>query len=115
MAEPIDPEAFREFEYAGWQEFARGYHDNFAKLTTQVIGPLLDAVNVVEGVCVLDIATGAGYVAAAAAERGAAVIGVDFSGIQVAMAREQYPGIEFQEGDAEARQGIRRHSDQDRQ
>ena len=102
MPEPIDPEAFRDFEYAGWQKFARGYHDNFAKLTTQVIGPLLDAVNVGEGVRALDIATGAGYAAAAAAERGAVVIGVDFSEVQVAMAREQYPKIAFREGDAEA-------------
>lgn len=55
MSEPIDPEAFRDFEYAGWQKVARGYRDNFAKLTTQVIGPLLDAVNVVEDKRVLDI------------------------------------------------------------
>ncbi len=102
MPEPIDPEAFRDFEYAGWQRFARGYHDNFARLTTQVIGPLLDAVNVGEGVRVLDIATGAGYAAAAAAERGVAVIGIDFSEVQVAMAREQNPKIAFREGDAEA-------------
>ncbi len=66
MPEPVDPEAFRDFEYAGWQRFARGYHDNFAKLTTQVIGPLLDAVNVGEGVrvskplpsCILEIPEG---------------------------------------------------------
>lgn len=102
MPESIDPEAFREFEYAGWQKFARGYHDNFAQLTTQVIESLLDAVNVAEGIRVLDVATGAGYAAAAAAERGADIIGVDFSGVQVAMAREENPKIMFREGDAEA-------------
>jgi len=50
----------------------------------------------------LDVATGPGYVAAAAAERGARVVGVDFSAAMVARARTIYPAVEFQEGDAEA-------------
>ena len=51
---------------------------------------------------VLDIATGAGYVAAAAARRGATPVGLDFSATQVRLARERYPGIRFEQGDAEA-------------
>lgn len=101
-SEPIDPEAFRNFEHAGWQKVAREYHDHFGRLTTQVIRPLLDAVGVGEGMRLLDLATGAGYAAAAAARRGAEVIGVDFSAVQVSMARERYPEVEFREGDAEA-------------
>jgi SAM-dependent methyltransferase len=49
----------------------------------------------------LDIATGPGYVAAAAAKRGATVLGVDFSAAMVAQARQRHPGVEFREGDAE--------------
>lgn len=97
----IDPGAFREFEHAGWESIPTQYHDAFSTLTTQAIGPLLDAVDVRGGTRVLDVATGPGYVAAAAAQRGARVVGLDFSAAMVAEARRQNPGIEFQEGDAE--------------
>ena len=50
----------------------------------------------------LDVATGPGYVAAAAAQRGAAVVGVDFSAAMLAEARRHHPGIDFQAGNAEA-------------
>jgi len=54
------------------------------------------------GTRVLDVATGAGYAAAAAVERGAVVVGVDFSATQLTLARREYPAIEFREGDASA-------------
>jgi len=95
---------FREFELQGWsaEDVAAGYHDHFASITTQAIGALLDAAGVGSGTRVVDVATGAGYVAAAAAERGAAVVGVDFSRAQLALARRQCPSVEFREGDAGA-------------
>lgn len=96
-----DPSGFRAFEHAGWQKIPKQYHESFADLTTQVIRPLLDAVDVVKGVRLLDVATGPGYVAAAASQRGADAVGVDFSAEMVAEARRQYPAIEFREGDAE--------------
>ena len=99
--EAPDPNAFRDFEHAGWEINVSEYEDAFARLTRQAIGPLLDAVNLRQGVRLLDIATGPGYVAAAAAARGARVLGVDFSAPMVARARELNPAIEFQEGDAE--------------
>ena len=46
-------------------------------MTTQAIGPLLDAARVKKGVKLLDIASGPGYVAAAAAKRGARAMGID--------------------------------------
>jgi SAM-dependent methyltransferase len=49
----------------------------------------------------LDIASGPGYVAAAAAKRGAIVLGVDFSAAMIVQARRLHPGIDFREGDAE--------------
>jgi SAM-dependent methyltransferase len=51
---------------------------------------------------VLDVATGPGYVAAAAARRGASVVAVDFSEAMLAEARRHHPGIDFRSGDAEA-------------
>jgi ubiquinone/menaquinone biosynthesis C-methylase UbiE len=64
--------------------------------------PFLDAVDLRNGARMLDVASGPGYVAAAAAARGARVVGVDFSAPMVARARMIYPTVEFQEGDAEA-------------
>ena len=92
--------SFRDFEHQGWssEDVALGYHDYLSPITTQAIGALLDAAGVRQGTRVVDIATGAGYAAAAAAERGAEVIGIDFSATQVALARQRYPSLEFREG-----------------
>ena len=97
-----DAQAFKEFEQSGWQRAAGGYHDFFGELTRQTITPLLDAVGTGPGKRLLDVASGPGYAAGAAAERGAVVIGVDFSSEQVVAARRHYPQASFQEGDAEA-------------
>ncbi len=97
-----DPGAFRSFEHAGWQNVSRQYHESFANLTSQAIEPLLNTVRAGKGTRLLDVATGPGYVAAVASQRGASVIGVDFSAAMVAEASRQYPGVEFRDGDAEA-------------
>jgi ubiquinone/menaquinone biosynthesis C-methylase UbiE len=97
----MDPVKFRSFEHAGWQSIPAQYHDAFGTLTTQAIEPLLDAAGVRSDVKLLDIASGPGYVAAAAAKRGALVLGVDFSAAMVAQAERLHPGIDFREGDAE--------------
>ncbi len=93
--------AFHEFERAGWERVAADYHRFFANLTTRFIDPLLDAAEVKAGQRVLDVASGPGYVAAAAAQRGAEVVGIDFAEAAVAVARRQYPAIEFRSGSAE--------------
>lgn len=98
----LEPEKFRSFELAGWQEIPAGYHDAFGPLTSQAIEPLLDAVRLKKGQSFLDIASGPGYVAAAAAKRGATVLGIDFSAAMVAHAQRLHPGVEFRDGDAEA-------------
>jgi ubiquinone/menaquinone biosynthesis C-methylase UbiE len=96
-----DAAAFREFEHAGWEKLPKRYHDAFATLTTQAIGPLLEAVQVRRGARLLDVASGPGYVAAAAAQQGADVVGIDFAAAMVAEARRRFPAIRFDEGDAE--------------
>ena len=66
-----DPDAFRDFEHAGWTSNVSEYEAGFARLTRQAVAPLLDAVNLRHGARLLDVAIGPGYVAAAAAARGA--------------------------------------------
>jgi SAM-dependent methyltransferase len=95
-------DAFNAFEAAGWTEAAQGYHDFFQSITPRVVEPLLDAVLAGPGTRLLDVASGPGYVAAAAAERGAAVVGADISPAMVELARRLRPGLEFVEADAEA-------------
>jgi SAM-dependent methyltransferase len=94
-------DAFTAFEQAGWREGrAAPYHAAVGGITARPVEALLDAAAVGPGVRVLDVATGPGYAAARAAARGADVVGVDFSGQMVALARELHPGVEFREGDA---------------
>lgn len=93
---------FHTFERTGWETIPREYHDGFGNLTMQAIEPLLDAAGVTRGTGLLDVATGPGYAAAAAAKRGATVLGIDFSVSMLAEARRSYPFIDFREGDAEA-------------
>jgi SAM-dependent methyltransferase len=97
----FEPDKFRSFEHAGWESIPSEYHQAFGSLTTQTIGPLLDVARVKNGVSFLDIASGPGYVAAAAAKRGATVLGVDFSAAMVSHAQQLHPGVEFRQGDAE--------------
>jgi SAM-dependent methyltransferase len=94
--------SFHDFELAGWQRAAEYYPGTFGTLTAQTVGPLLKSVGIRPGMRVLDVATGPGYVAGAAAASGATVVGLDFSPSMVAEARRRFPHLEFQEGDAEA-------------
>jgi SAM-dependent methyltransferase len=102
VAQASDPAAFRAFEHAGWEGNVEAYDAAFRTLTTQPIELLLDAAGVAPGVRVLDEATGPGYVAAAAAQRGARVTAADFSAAMVAATRSRHPELDVREADAEA-------------
>jgi len=97
----IDPVAFREFERQGHDRVAHSYGAFFEPVTAKAIEPLLDAAGVRLGSRTADIATGPGSVAAAAAARGAEVVGIDLSPQMVAVARTRHPRLDFREGDAE--------------
>ena len=97
-----DLKAFQEFERSGWEQAADPYHQHWGLLSRQSADPMLDAAKVSSGSMVLDVATGAGYVAAAAYERGATAVGIDFSGAQIELAQRIYPEMEFREASAEA-------------
>jgi SAM-dependent methyltransferase len=98
----VDPAAFRALEHAGWEGSVDGYDAAFRTLSAQTIDALLDAAGVGSGVRVLDEATGPGYVAAAAAQRGAHVTAGDFSAAMVTEARRRHPELDVREADAEA-------------
>lgn len=100
MTDDVDTDAFARFEHDGWSRVAEGYHCFFSPVTGQVIEPLLDAAHVAVGSTVLDVATGAGDLAAGAAARGASAVGVDIAEPVVALAGRLHPDIEFCRGDA---------------
>ena len=66
------PDAFRNFELAGWDNdaVALSYHRNLAEVTSGCIPELIRAAGVESGHKILDVSCGAGYVAAAARDRG---------------------------------------------
>lgn len=93
---------FWVFEQTGWQRCAKPYHRYFSSVTNQAIESLLDAAEVRSGTRLLDVATGPGYAATAAAKRGAVVTGVDFARAMLDEARQQNPHLDLVEGDAQA-------------
>jgi SAM-dependent methyltransferase len=95
---------FQEFERAGWEDptTCAAYHDRLGPVVEQSVGPLLDAARVGPADRVVDVATGIGLVAAAAARRGAVVLGLDFSAEQLRRARAGHAEPGFVRGDAGA-------------
>jgi SAM-dependent methyltransferase len=99
---PDSAKQFHDFEHSGWQSAAAQYDAVFQGLTAQSILPLIEAVRSSAGTRLIDLASGPGYVAAAAAERGATAVAIDFAESMVAMGRIRHPRIELRTGDVEA-------------
>jgi len=97
----IEPRAFWAFELAGWEYAAEPYQRHWGSLTRQAIPSLLAAVGAISGVRLLDVASGPGWVSAAAHARGARPLGIDFSPNMVHLARQFTPSLSFVVGDAE--------------
>lgn len=98
----FDPETIRRFEHAGWQRAAAAYADTFAHASGTYVEALLDAAGVEAGRRVLDLGCGPALVTGAAARRGAAATGCDFSAAMLREARAAHSDIAFDQGDAEA-------------
>jgi SAM-dependent methyltransferase len=99
-----DVDVFNAFEAEAWarEGKARLYHSLVGEVTRRVVEPVLDAASVAAGTRLVDVATGPGYLAAAAARRGASVVGIDISPDMLALAGRLHPGLEFRPGDAES-------------
>jgi SAM-dependent methyltransferase len=92
---------FRALEHAGWVQRAPAYRDLFGRITEQAIDSILGVLPKLEGSRLLDVACGTGELVARAARAGALAEGLDFAASMVEAARAAYPGLRFQEGDAQ--------------
>ncbi|HZD09911.1 MAG TPA: methyltransferase domain-containing protein [Candidatus Binatia bacterium] len=90
-----------KFENETWSRCARNYVDGFGALVQEAVPALLGEVAVHAGNRVLDLGTGPGIVAAMAAERGAEVVGVDFSQPMIDEARRRHASITFRTASAD--------------
>lgn len=79
--------AFAQWERAAWEQRAAPYAASVGELTSGSISALLDAAAVGHGTRLLDVGTGPGFVALAAAARGAVVRAADQSAAMVQLAR----------------------------
>lgn len=93
---------FAEIERIGWNDRSETYETTTAQATTQAIPALLGAVRPRYGIRVLDICTGPGFAAGAAAAIGCHVTGVDFAEDMVKAATANFPGCRFVTGDAQS-------------
>lgn len=97
----MDAEAFNAFEAAGWEERA-GSYGFLSPMTRRVGGTVLAAAEVVKGTEVLDVGSGPGDLAAAAAALGADTVGIDVAPSMVRRAALANPSIPFRVGSFEA-------------
>ena len=85
-----------------WNRAAEGYASNWEGQAAQLVAVTLDTAGVGPGSRVLDVGTGPGFLAAAAAERGAEATGTDFAEQMIDAARLAHPGIRFEQASAES-------------
>jgi SAM-dependent methyltransferase len=95
-------ETFTTLERDGWDRNAAEYDRWTLHWTGQAFVPLLDSLGELSGRRLLDIASGTGHLARAAAERGALAEGLDIAPSMVARASRDFPDLAFRVGSAEA-------------
>ncbi|MDT0331750.1 class I SAM-dependent methyltransferase [Nocardiopsis lambiniae] len=93
-------QAFVRFEREGWDSIAHRYHRFLGPVTGRAAEALLDAAGVGPGDRLLDVATGPGYVAGLALDRGAEVTGTDLSARILALAHLLRPDLGLRVADA---------------
>ncbi|HUF04378.1 MAG TPA: class I SAM-dependent methyltransferase [Aridibacter sp.] len=101
MTEGFDPEFVHQFEYETWTRCAPDYLDGFSGLTRETLPMLIEAAEIEKGFHVLDVGSGPGHICGTLVDMGCSATGIDFSGAMVEIAREEYPGASFYEGNAE--------------
>jgi len=85
---------FDAYERTIWAGRAGAYQRGFARLTAHTIPALLDAAGVGAGIRLLDVGTGTGVVAGAAAAREAQVTAVDAEPSMAEAAARNVPGLD---------------------
>lgn len=94
--------SFKDYEHEGWNNKASQYERVTLPLTGQGFEPILASFGELTGKKLLDVCTGPGHLAGAAAARGAVVDAVDLSEAMIGEAKARFSGIGFMEGDGEA-------------
>ena len=95
-------DAFKSAERQGWDARAGVYDDFTGQVTTRAIPTLLAMAETAPGKRILDLCCGTGRAAGAAAALGAIAEGIDVSAAMVDVARDAFPQVTFEVGDAEA-------------
>lgn len=95
-------EAFKQAEVEGWNARAEAYDSVTGLITTQAVPTLLAMAETAPGHTILDLCCGTGSAVGAAAALGARAEGIDASPQMIAVARNRFPGVRFEIGDAEA-------------
>lgn len=96
-----DFSVFADREREGWQdtEIVGAYVDLFGPVTRSVGEAIADRLEANEK-NILDLCCGQGDLTALLADSGADVVGLDFSPVMLARAKEAAPSVPFQQGDA---------------
>lgn len=92
---------FKEFEKQAWEAKAARYDHTWGNVSNQIVTPLLDKLEPVEGLKLLDCGCGPGHLCGEAMARGAIVTGCDYSEQMVTIAKENYARGKFESQDAE--------------
>jgi ubiquinone/menaquinone biosynthesis C-methylase UbiE len=92
---------FSRFEHEGWERVADKYDSVWSSLTRQFIPYLIETAQVSPGMSVWDVACGPRYVSDAIRKAGAIPMGIDFSERMVTIAKKMFPGIRFDQSDAQ--------------
>ncbi|HVX29926.1 MAG TPA: methyltransferase domain-containing protein [Nitrolancea sp.] len=85
---------------AGRDSWNAGLYDNSFAFIWEYGSNLIDLLDPQPGETVLDLGCGTGHLTHAIAERGAQVIGADFSPAMIEQARTNYPDLRFEVADA---------------
>ncbi|MBX2866045.1 MAG: class I SAM-dependent methyltransferase [Leptolyngbyaceae cyanobacterium MAG.088] len=92
---------FAQYEQEGWQRNAPTYDTIDLPTTRQAVPSILNALGNLQGLHLLELASGTGYLAQQAVAQGATVTGIDFSSKMVSLAQQRIPsGATFLVGDA---------------
>jgi ubiquinone/menaquinone biosynthesis C-methylase UbiE len=94
--------SFKDYEHEGWNKRAAHYERYVLPLTRQGYEPILNSFGDLSGKKLLDVCTGPGHLAGAAAMRGARVEALDLAEEMIEEARTRFNDIRFSVGDAEA-------------
>ena len=99
----MDYKIFAQYEQDGWQRNAATYDAIDLPTTRQAVTPILNSLGNLQGLHILELASGTGYLAQQAVTQGATVTGSDISAKMVGLAQQRrLAGAKFLIGDAAA-------------